>query len=100
MVITPEGKECHTKDEIEHAVLAENQARFNQANDTPLLQPPLYGLLGPLGTGMAMADILKATFHYLDHPVIQDTLNTLQHCDPTNSLGPLCITSTDYCNIW
>jgi len=100
MVITPDGHECHTKSQIEHACLMENQAQFNQASNTPLLQPLLYGLLSPLGMGMAAPDILDGKFEYPSHPVIQDMLNTLKHCDPDNSLGPMCIQAADYHNIW
>jgi len=100
MVLTPDGHECHTKDSIEMACLSENQARFNQANDTPLLQPPLYGLLGPLGTGSAAPSILAGEFQFPDNPIIQETMNALRHCDPNNSLGPVHITSADYRNIW
>jgi len=62
MVMTPDGNECHSKESIENACLQENQACFNQASDTPLLQPPLYGLLGPLGMGTAASAILKGKF--------------------------------------
>jgi len=99
MVITPDGHKCHTKSQIEHACLAENQAHFNQASDTPLLLPLLYGLLGPLGMGMAASDIL-GKLEYPSHPVIQDMLNALKHCNPKNSLGPMCIQAADYHNLW
>jgi len=100
MVLTPDRNECHTKDSIEQACLVENQAHFNQASDTPLLQPPLYGLLGPLGTGIAASAILNGEFQYLENHIIQDTLNALQHCNPNNSLGSMRIQSKDYRNIW
>jgi len=63
MVLTPDGQECHTKDSIEVACLAKNQAHFNQASDTPLLHPPVYGLMGPLGNGLAASSILNGHFH-------------------------------------
>jgi len=88
MVMTLAGSECHTKDTIKQACLLEHQARFNQASDTPLLQPPLYGLVGPLGTGTATSEILSGKFQYPQNPTIQDTLNALHHC-ATNSLGPM-----------
>jgi len=92
MVMTPDGNECHSKESIENACLQENQACFNQASDTPLLQPPLYGLLGPLGMGTTASTILKGEFRYPENPMIQATLNSLHHCDPDNSLGPMRIT--------
>jgi len=100
MVLQPNGDECHTKESIEQACLTKNQSRFNQAADTPLLQPPLYGLLGPLGMGCAAMDILQGSFLYPENQIIQDTLNALQHCDPENTLGPTCIHLEDYHNIW
>jgi len=96
MVLTPDGCECHTKDSIEMACLSENQASFNQVKDTLLLQPLLYGLLGLLGTGSAAPSILAGKFQFPDNPIIQETMNALHHCDPINSLGPVCITSVDY----
>jgi len=44
MVVTSDGTKCHSKSSVKQA---ENQARFNQASDTPPLQAPLYGLLAP-----------------------------------------------------
>jgi len=78
MVVMPDGMECNTKESIEQACLQENQSCFNQASETPLLQPPLYGLLGPLGTGTAAAAILAGNFQYPEHPEIQNMLNALQ----------------------
>jgi len=39
MVITLASSKFYTKDSIKQACLLENQAHFNQASDTPLLQP-------------------------------------------------------------
>jgi len=100
MVLTPDGSKCHSKESIEQACLLKNQACFNQASATPLLQPPLYGLVGPLGTGTAALTIFNGEFLYPENPTIQATLNALHHCNPNNSLGPLHITQDDYKNIW
>jgi len=70
MVVMPNGMECHTKESIEHTCLQENQAHFNQACETPLLQAPIYGLLGPLGTGTATSVILNDSFQYPYHSII------------------------------
>ena len=50
------------KEEIERALLQENERRFNQAKDTPFLQQPLLDLVGKLGTGKAATEILNGTF--------------------------------------
>ena len=39
------------KEEIERALLQENERRFNQAKSTPFLQQPLLNLVGKLGVG-------------------------------------------------
>jgi len=100
MVVTRDGNAYYAKDSIEQACLEESLACFKLASDTPLLQPPLYGLLGPLGTGIAASAILNGEFQYLENHIIQDTLNALQHCNPNNSLGLMRIHSEDYHNIW
>ncbi len=53
----------------------------------------------PLGVDVA-PDILNGKFEYPSHPVIQDTLNALKHCNSDNSLGPMRIQADDYRNIW
>ena len=50
--------EMSTKEDIERACLAENERQFRQASDTPFMQPPLLGLVGPLGMGPAADSIL------------------------------------------
>ncbi len=56
MVLVPDDAgnwtERTDKIEIETALLQENERRFNQANDTPFLVPPLFDLIGPLGLGV------------------------------------------------
>jgi len=85
---------------MENACLKENQTRFNQASDTPLLCQPLYGLLGPLGQGPAAAAIHTGTFDHPDiDPVTLQTLNALHDCD-YSSLGPTRITIPEYQDIW
>jgi len=96
MVVTAEGIECYSKPSIKQACLAENQAHFNQASDTPLLQAPLYGLFGPLGTGNATTDILKGHFQYPHVPIVQDAINMLKQCNLSITLGPICIQASDY----
>jgi len=99
-VIDPDGNECHSKESMENACLKENQTRFNQALDTPLLCQPLYGLLGPLGQGPAAAAIHTGTFDHPDiDPVTLQTLNALHDCD-YSSLGPTRITVPEYQAIW
>ena len=51
-----------TKEDIERACLAENERQFRQASDTPFMQPPLVGLVGPLGMGPAADSILRGDF--------------------------------------
>jgi hypothetical protein len=51
-----------SKADMEEACLAKNKRRFNQAADTPCMQPPLYDLLGPLGITKAADRILHGTF--------------------------------------
>jgi len=99
-VIDPAGTECNTKDSMEQACLHENQQRFNQAADTPLLTKPLYGLLGPLGQGPASHDINTGTFQHPDVDlVILQTLNALKGCN-ASSLGPTQIMVSDYQANW
>jgi len=99
-VIDAKGVECMTKEAMEYACLQENQKRFNQAADTPLLTEPVYGLLGSLGDGPAAEAILQGKFlHLAIDPVVQDTLNSLNLCNP-GLLGPTQITVTDYQAIW
>jgi len=100
MGLTLDGSKCHSKESIEQACLLENQAHFNQASDTPLLQPPLYGLVGLLGTGTAALAILNGEFLYPENPTIQTTLNALHHCNPNNFLRPMHINQEDYKNVW
>ena len=50
------------KEEIERALLQENERRFNQAKETPFLQKPLLDLVGKLGVGKAANEILNGTF--------------------------------------
>lgn len=57
-----EWVEYNLKSDIEKALASENERRFRQASDTPFLQPPLYDLVGPLGTGPSVADILSGCF--------------------------------------
>ena len=54
--------EMSTKEDIERACLAENERQFRQASDTPFMQPPLLGLVGPLGMGPAADSILRGDF--------------------------------------
>jgi hypothetical protein len=66
MVLAPDEDgnwtERTEKLEIETALLQENERRFNQANDTPFLVPPLYDLIGPLGIGLHADAVLDGTF--------------------------------------
>jgi hypothetical protein len=66
MVLAPDAEgnwtERTDKLEIETALLQENERRFNQANDTPFLVPPLYDLIGPLGIGLHADAVLDGTF--------------------------------------
>ena len=66
MVLAPDDDgnwtERTDKIEIETALLQENERRFNQANDTPFLVPPLFDLIGPLGLGVHADAILDGTF--------------------------------------
>jgi hypothetical protein len=66
MVLAPDADGTWTerteKREIESALLQENERRFNQANDTPFLVPPLYDLIGPLGLGLHADAVLNGTF--------------------------------------
>ena len=50
------------KEEVEQALLNENERQFNQAKDTPFLQQPLFELVGKMGVGKAASEILKGTF--------------------------------------
>ena len=50
------------KEEIERALLRENERRFTQAQGTPFLTKPLVDLVGKLGVGQAADDILNGTF--------------------------------------
>jgi hypothetical protein len=60
----PDGthRECHTREEIEGALLDENQSRFNQGADSPFLQEPLAEAVGPTGNGPMVEQILQGTF--------------------------------------
>ena len=66
LVIAPDADgnwtEMTAKDDIERACLEENERRFNQASNTPFLQPPLFDEVGPLGTGPAVPEILRGEY--------------------------------------
>jgi hypothetical protein len=66
MVLAPDDDgnwtERTEKLEIETSLLRENERRFNQAQDTPFLVPPLYDLIGPLGIGPHADAVLDGTF--------------------------------------
>ena len=51
-----------SKDEIEHVCINENDARFNQSSDTPLMQAPMSDLLGYLANTNTADQILQGTF--------------------------------------
>jgi hypothetical protein len=55
-------REVTEKEDIEMALLEENERRFTQAADTPFLQDPLLRLVGKMGTGPAAEAILRGTF--------------------------------------
>jgi len=80
-LIDSDGKECTDWESIEVACLQENQARFNQASDTPFLQELLYSLVGNYGEGPGSSSILDGTF---DIPGIsaelKDILKALHTC--------------------
>jgi len=100
-VIHPDGSECTTKTSMETTCLEENQRRFHQADDTPLLTDPLFALVGPLGDGPARPEILKGQFQHPDvDPVVTATLNSLSQTDSTSLMGPVRITVADYQAIW
>ena len=54
-----EWVEVTKKQEIEKALMEENERRFNQARNSPFLKPPLLDLVGRCGTGPAAEAILK-----------------------------------------
>lgn len=49
------------KEEIKKGILVENQRRFTQAKETPLMVRKLFDELGLLGRGVAADKILKGT---------------------------------------
>jgi hypothetical protein len=70
--------EMTSKADMEEACLAKNKRRFNQAADTPCMQPPLYDLLGPLGITEAADRILDGTFE-IPPGVDKHTAGVLRH---------------------
>jgi hypothetical protein len=70
--------EMPSKVDMEEARLAENKRRFNQAADTPFMQPPLYDLFGPLGITKAADRILDGTFK-IPPGVDKHTAGILRH---------------------
>ena len=65
-VCAPDGQggrtEMTTKAEMERALLTENERWFNQAQDTPFMQQPLFDLVGKLGVEPVVQDILDGSF--------------------------------------
>ena len=51
-----------SKEEIERVCINENDARFSQSSDTPLMQPPMLDLLGFLANTNMADQILQGTF--------------------------------------
>ena len=51
-----------SKEEIERVCINENDARFSQSSDTPLMQPPMSDLLGFLANTNTAEQILQGTF--------------------------------------
>jgi len=100
-VIHPDGLECTTKTSMETTCLEENQRRFHQADDTPLVTNPLFALVGPLGNGPACQEILQGQFQHPDvDPVVLDTLNSLAMPASSPPFDPVWITVADYQAIW
>jgi hypothetical protein len=54
--------EWFLKEDIERALCNENHARFNQAQDTPFLQAPLFEKVGRLGISLGARQILNGNF--------------------------------------
>ena len=59
-------REVVDKQEMEAAMMFENQTRFLQAKNTPFLSPPLLEEVGLLGNSDAAEKILKGTYHHQD----------------------------------
>ncbi len=86
---------------METTCLEENQRRFHQADDTPLVTDPLFALVGPLGNGPACQEILQGQFQHPDvDPVVLDTLNSLARPASSPPFDPVRITVADYQAIW
>ena len=89
-----------SKEEIEHISINENDARFSQSSDTPLMQPPMSDLLGYLANTSTADQINQGTFQPPESvdPYTKKMLKELQMPETTpvqtkNTTG----TTTTYC---
>ena len=56
----------NNKDDMERAILRENEHCFRQASDTPFLQEPLLSAIGPLADTPAADEILAGVYDIPD----------------------------------
>lgn len=81
---------------IEKACLEENEARFNQARNTPFMVPPLYDDIGPFGTGPRAQEILDGTYQVPEgtDPYAAEFISYLKTPPGIAELGPIDLRQT------
>lgn len=94
----------HDKAEIEEAVMADHKIKFLQVWDTPVMEEPLYSMLGPLGLNPAAEEILLGQFQ-IPEELDEDTKTVIRHMEIDDRIlqnGPLrngC-TTQEFQQLW
>lgn len=79
-----------SKQDIEHAIMVENERKYHQASGTPFMQPPLLNDFGYLGLGPQAEAVMKGEYQ-IPTGVDQYTAQFIQHLrmEPVIAQAPL-----------